>query len=302
MKEEAEPQKAPGPGGLISRCVVKRPVGWIVLFIAAMLWFALPGAAGANDAKCMECHSGGPIDPDRYENSAHRDMSCTDCHQKGFSRHPHTGKASGAESCMDCHGGSAAWDEAEQGMKASVHADMVSCTSCHDPHHLLPSNLVLDSGEGLAALNRSCLQCHADGDASVDKRKAAFDELIAKHERLSLAAVHLRRTACVACHTPSTETSVHNILPKSEALNDCAKCHSRESMLTTKLDSFLVGKDGAERGWTNAALYNSNAYLIGATRNRWLDWGTFLVLGMTLGGIGAHALLRWFFGYIRRTS
>ena len=302
MKEKTGPQKARGFGDLISPlCVVMRPVGWIVLCLAAMLWFALPGVAGADEVKCIECHSGDPIDPDRYANSAHKDMSCTDCHQKGFNKHPHTGKTAEAESCMDCHEGSTAWDEAAQGTKASVHADMLSCANCHDPHHLLPPNLVLNPSEGLAALNRSCLQCHAAGDTPADNR-AAFAELIVKHEQLSQAAIHLQRVACVVCHTPPTETSIHNILPKSEAINDCDKCHTRESILVTKLDSFLAGKEGAERGWINAALYNSGAYVIGATRNQWLDWGVLLILAMTLGGVGAHALLRWFFGYIRRTS
>ena len=302
MEEKTESQKAPGSGGLIFRCVAMRLVGWAVLCLAAMLLLALPGAAVAEEAKCMECHSGGAIDPDRYAESAHKDMSCAECHQKGFDKHPHTGKVAETVSCMDCHGGSTAWDEAEQGMKASVHAEMdFSCASCHDPHHILPSNLLLGSGEGLAALNRSCLKCHAAGDTP-DAQKAALAELSAKHERLSQAALHLQRTACVACHTPLAETSVHNILLKQEALNDCGKCHSRKSMLAAKFDSFISGKKGAERGWTNEALYNNNVYLTGTTYNLWLDWGILLILVMTLAGIGAHALLRWFYGYMRRTS
>ncbi|MCL1927125.1 MAG: cytochrome c3 family protein, partial [Syntrophorhabdaceae bacterium] len=276
MEEKTESQKASGSGGMIFRYMAMRPTGWVMLCLAAVLWFALPGTSGANEPKCMECHTGSPIVPDEYENSAHKEVSCTECHSRGFDRHPHTGKVADAAPCMDCHGGSEAWDEAEQEMKASVHEGIVSCASCHDSHRILPPNRVLDSREGFTVFSRPCLKCHADEGAPADKNKAAFAELTAKHGSLPMAVVHLRRAACVACHTAPAETSVHNILPKQEALSNCAGCHSRESILTAKFVSFLEGKEGAERGWINAALYNSGAYVVGATRNQWLDWGVVL--------------------------
>jgi len=280
-------------GRSIVRCAAIRSAGLVALCLAAML-LAPRAAVAAQEFDCMECHEGSPIDPSLREKSSHREMSCAECHRSGFDKDPHTGKASQAPSCMECHEGVPAWDEAAQEVKASVHVEMVdsdfSCSNCHDPHHNLASNALLDSGEGLAAFNKFCIKCHD------------VDELGAKHERLSIAALHLRRAACVACHTPAEERTVHLILPKSKAISDCAGCHSRETLLTNKFRTFLASKDSPGGGWSNAALYNSNVYVTGATSNRWLAWGALFLLAMTIAGVGAHALLRWFFGYIRRTS
>jgi hypothetical protein len=176
-----------------------------------------------------------------------------------------------------------------------------SCTNCHDPHYILPIKAILGSPEGMAAMNRSCLQCHAEGKTPADV-KAAKDKLVAKHKRISFADTHLRRTPCVACHTPAEAGRIHLILPASKAIDDCAMCHSKKSLLTEKFSLFLSGNETPERGWSNAALYNSNVYLTGATRNLWIDRVALLALVLALAGIGAHALLRLFFGCFRRKS
>jgi hypothetical protein len=70
-------------------------------------------------------------------------------------------------------------------------------------------------------------------------------------------------------------------------------------MLATKLYSHLALKERAEEGWLNAVLFN-NAYLIGATRNRWLDWAMWILAGLTIFGVGAHAAGRWVGARMRR--
>ncbi len=283
-----------------------RPMIRIVLFLAGALWLAPPGTAGAGGAEsdCMGCHGSGdrPIDPARYAQSVHRELPCTECHMEGYDRFPHA-KGAGAPACTDCHGGTAAFDDAARDVKASVHVEMgdpdFGCANCHSPHYFLPVSRLPGPERSFALVNRACNECHAAGDTP-EARKASLEELALKHERFPHEMVHLQRVGCVACHTPTDKDTVHLVLPKSKALGECVMCHSGQSLLAAKFDEYLAKKERAEKGWLNAALYN-NAYLTGATRHRWLDWGTFLLTALTLAGIGIHALGRWFFGYIRRT-
>lgn len=281
-----------------------KPTIRIVLFLAGALWLAPPGTAGA-ESDCMGCHNSGgrAVDPERYARSVHRELPCTECHMEGYDRFPHAGKGAVAPVCTDCHGGTAAFDDAARDVKASVHVEMgdpdFGCVNCHSPHYFLPASRAPGLEGGFGVYNRSCLECHAAGDTP-EGRKAALEELGSKHGRFPHEMVHLQRVACVACHTPVDKDTVHLVLPKSKALAECILCHSGSSLLTAKFDEYLAKKERAEKGWLNAALYN-NAYLTGATRHRWLDWGTFLLTALTMAGIGIHALGRWFFGYIRRT-
>jgi thiosulfate reductase cytochrome b subunit len=201
-----------------------------------------------------------------------------------------------APACTDCHGGTAAFDDAARDVKASVHVEMgdpdFGCANCHSPHYFLPVSRLPGPERSFALVNRACNECHAAGDTP-EARKASLEELALKHERFPHEMVHLQRVGCVACHTPTDKDTVHLVLPKSKALGECVMCHSGQSLLAAKFDEYLAKKERAEKGWLNAALYN-NAYLTGATRHRWLDWGTFLLTALTLAGIGIHALGRWF--------
>jgi hypothetical protein len=68
--------------------------------------------------------------------------------------------------------------------------------------------------------------------------------------------------------------------------------------MVTKLYTHLALKERAENGWVNAMLFN-NAYLTGATRNQWLDWGTFAIAGLVLLLLAAHGAGRWLFAHFR---
>jgi hypothetical protein len=70
-------------------------------------------------------------------------------------------------------------------------------------------------------------------------------------------------------------------------------------MLATKLYAHLALKERAQYGFVNAILFN-NAYLTGANRNKWLDWGAFGLAGLVLLGVAAHGLGRWAFADFRR--
>jgi len=287
-----------------------RAVGSILLFLAGLTW-AVPAAmaqAAGRGPSCMDCHKprDTTIDPVQFGHSVHRNLDCATCHTEGFDTFPHKSSRATMPDCIDCHSGPATppidFDKIAEEVKAGVHVKLVDpafrCTNCHNPHYFVPASRMTDVSQALLAANDSCLGCHAGGDAPAAK-DLAFRKLADKHRLLFHADLHLKRNACIACHTPSEQQIVHHILPKSEALRDCSVCHTKNSMLVTKLYSHLALKERAEHGWVNAILFN-NSYLSGATRNKWLDWGTFGLTGLVFLGVAAHGTGRWLFARLRR--
>jgi len=287
-----------------------RAVGSIALLLAGAIWPAAAAMAqtGEREPPCMECHKprDTTIDPAQFARSVHAALDCTTCHTEGVDTFPHTSTRAAMPDCIDCHSGPASppidFDKIAQGVKASVHVKMVDpafrCANCHSPHYFIPASRMTDASEAILAANKSCLGCHAAGDAPAAKGLAVA-KLAEKHRLLFRPELHLQRNPCVACHTG--HQSVHDILPKSEALRECSGCHAQNSMLVTKLYTHLALQERAERGWVNAILFNS-AYLTGATRNKWLDWGTLGLAGLTVLGVAAHGIGRWLFARLRRES
>jgi len=289
-----------------------RAAGTIVLLLSGAILSVQTSMAqtGEQEPPCMECHRprDTTIDPVRFARSVHAKLDCADCHTEGFSKFPHTSSRAGMPDCIDCHSGSVSptidFDRIAQGVKGSVHVKLVDpafrCTNCHSPHSFIPASRMTDASEVIDVSNKSCLGCHAAGDSPSGKQ-LAFRQLAEKHRLFPHWELHIQRNACVACHTPRGQQSVHDILPKSEALRDCTVCHARNSLLVTKLYTHLALKERAEHGEVNAVLLN-NAYVIGANRNRWLDWGTVGLAGLVILGIAAHGTGRWLVARLMRRS
>ncbi len=281
-----------------------RAVVAIMFLLASGMCLVGTGMAqtGGQETPCMQCHkpSDTTIDPARFAQSEHGAFDCTFCHTTGFSKFPHTSTRAEMRDCMDCHK-ERKLARIAQAVKASVHAKTgkaFRCTNCHSPHYFIPASHMKDVSEAILVANQSCLGCHAKGDTLADKDI----DLAKKHDYLFHAELHLARTACVACHTSPEEQTMHLILPKSGAVRDCTTCHAQNSMLATKLYAHLALKERAQQGFVNAILFN-NAYLVGANRNNWLDWGALALLGLLLFGVAAHGLGRWVFaGFRRRRS
>ena len=287
-----------------------RAVGSIILLLLGAIWSgpAAMAQTGEREPRCMECHKPREttIDPAQFAKSVHAALDCTACHTEGFDKFPHSGSHATMPDCIDCHSGPASppidFDKIAQGVKASVHVKMLDpafrCTNCHSPHYFIPASRMTDASKALLAANKPCLKCHAGGDTPAAKDRA-FKRLAEKHRLLFRPELHVQRNPCVACH--SGQQMVHDILPKSEALKDCSACHAQNSLLVTKLYTHLALKERSERGWVNAILFN-NAYLTGATRNKWLDWGTFGLAGLTFLGVAAHGIGRLLFARLRSGS
>ncbi|HTX53076.1 MAG TPA: cytochrome c3 family protein [Candidatus Baltobacteraceae bacterium] len=268
----------------------------------------MPQAGAADETPCIGCHkpTDTTIDPARYAQSVHGQLDCAMCHTEGFSAFPHSGTRTGAPDCTACHEGASPYDfdGIAKAVKESVHAKAVDpafrCANCHSPHYFVPGTRLKDASEAIRTANQICLGCHAKGDTA-RQRQVALDRLATRHRWVPHWELHLRSAPCVACHTPSGQRTVHLVLPASAALRDCTTCHARNSMLVTKLYTHLAAKERAEQGWLNSILFNT-AYVSGATRNRWLDWGTLGLTAVTILGVGAHAAGRWLGDRMRKRS
>ncbi len=288
-----------------------RAAGTVVFFLAIALWQvpAVLAQKGEREPPCLECHAprDTTIDPMQFARSVHGNLDCTFCHTEGVQAFPHASNSAQIADCIDCHSGPASppidFDKIAAGVKASAHVKMVDpafrCTNCHSPHTFIPASRMTDASQVISAFNKSCLKCHAAGDTAA-AAQFAFKNLAEKHRLFPHWELHIQRNACVACHTPRGQQTVHLILPKSEALKDCSTCHAKNSLLVTKLYTHLARQERAEHGWANAILFN-NAYLTGATRNRWLDWGALGLAGLTFLGVAAHGLGRILFARFRRS-
>jgi hypothetical protein len=107
---------------------------------------------------------------------------------------------------------------------------------------------------------------------------------------------------CVECHTPVSNVKSlalsHEVLDRGGAVHDCVACHSRETALRTRLYRHLVEAEQEQAGFLNSVILR-NAYVIGATRNTYLDLaGAGLIVGV-IGAVTGHGVLRLCAGWWR---
>ena len=276
-------------------------------------------------AACQECHAvadltmkdpqtGGrrpiAIRTEEYTDAAHGRVSCTGCHEHGYTGFPHSGpRIYPRMLCVTCHELDSKvarfhLEERRSELEQSVHGDDVSvdgeeaqpfdCHTCHDPHLFVPVSDMGDAIERIHGSNQLCLGCHGGG------ARAPFDELrdIRKlHDFLPNRTDHFRKIKCVACHVDLTSLERHRVLPKKDAVRRCEECHSENS---ARLGSVYGPNSRAldaepEGGAVGAEedTLRDHAYVIGSTRSARLDilmlvgWVGVLLL------LGAHALARF---------
>ncbi|MBF0154626.1 MAG: cytochrome c3 family protein [Magnetococcales bacterium] len=292
----------------------------VLLFVVSVVALVWGGAARAadknNDTYCERCH-GMPtlayrdqrtgrlvnlfVDQGKLAQSSHNRQTCLDCHGTGFKQFPHDA-ASRLETrhCVDCHMESGRFqrnkfERIEREFLNSVHfqamPDRFDCFSCHDPHTF---QTVPKEGEMSLLVQRDnhiCLSCHKTPAGTSLLTKRRFATLEAAHNWLPQVALHWRTVRCLECHTPVLGGN-HVILKATYAERDCVACHTRDSILLTKLYKYRAQEDRQKAGFINSAVLN-DAYIVGMTRNRWLDRASLALIGLTLLGVTAHGLGRW---------
>ncbi|MCU7884239.1 MAG: cytochrome c3 family protein [Candidatus Thiodiazotropha sp. (ex Lucinoma annulata)] len=251
------------------------------------------------------------MDPFLYEKSQHTGMACKTCHGKGYVEYPHTvGAQAKILDCDECHAQLAFRVKAQ--FDNSVHAknlsDHFSCNTCHDPHIDRLASELGDPQQIVEQDNGKCLECHnsdlkfAEYGGSLPKKKARPD-IDAIHEFLPNTQRHWEAVRCVECHTPeSTHSKLalsHEILNKDKAQRDCVTCHSQDTALRTRLYRHVAQEETQKMGFLNSAVLG-DVYVIGATRNIYLDRLALWIVGLILAGVALHGFLRILTSLFRR--
>jgi len=236
------------------------------------------------------------INRDAYSHSVHSELACRDCHDKGFSHYPHrSSSADEALNCVDCHE-----DRQDDGAPnliglkheydKSVHVtegvEAFSCFSCHNPHRFHPAQAGESIVDVVAETNNTCLDCHTELLTPVPKG----------HEWLPRPQAHWGSVRCLDCHTPLEgripDRPSHNVLAADDSNRLCVECHSKGSELLSQLYNYRAEQAREQDGFFSQAIYN-DAYIVGMTRNPWMDRiGLAMILLMILG-VAAHGLGRY---------
>ncbi len=275
-----------------------------------------------SNAKCLECHSEAGfgtlnregvekeklrdhlVDLGVYSDSNHGRVECKACHVKGFEEFPHADDDKKQINwCDECH--TRKFLRIEEQFDESVHAkdgikDKFTCSTCHDPHVFQHEKYLSSPREAVRQDNTMCLQCHGSDERFAQMTKEARPDLAKKHEWLPNNALHWAAVRCVECHTPVPgKVLSHEIVNADRAEKNCVACHSTESTLRVRLYRHLVKEERNEVGFVNSVILNE-AYVIGATRNVYLDMAFGIIAAIVIGGIGFHTVLRIIAGWWRR--
>lgn len=263
-------------------------------------------------AACVKCHSPAGLanpprpdldrvrlektilHPEAYDASAHTGMDCKDCHTRGYADFPHKAGVGPAKPCVECHRRRA--ETVEREVKASVHdakhPGKFDCVTCHDPHVYTTAEKIGAPKRIVAQDNAMCADCHRSEllfSKFITKRLPDLGEV---HGFLPNTALHFQAIRCIDCHTPEGNPTSHEVVAREKSERNCATCHSAETSLRTRLYRHLTREAReSDAGFLNAFIL-TDAYIVGATRNLWLDRASFVILALLLGGIGLHAGLR----------
>lgn len=279
---------------------------------------------GQSNAQCLACHSEAglhsldrtdvdkaalavlQVDPEAFRKSNHGNVECLACHVTGFKEFPHAAAAKKQINwCDECH--TRQFLRIEDQFSKSVHAKKAkeqpgsfTCVTCHDPHVFLKASHFSTTRQAVSQDNAMCLQCHASDQRFAQLSQEARPNLDKIHDWLPNTPLHWAAVRCVECHTPVPQSILsHEIVPAERAEKNCVSCHSANSTLRVRLYRHLVEEERETVGFINSVILNE-AYVIGATRNRYLDMAFGLVAAVVVGGIGLHGLARFVAGLRRR--
>jgi predicted CXXCH cytochrome family protein len=274
---------------------------WVIFILIALLApltvRAEEGCARCHGMKTLAVRLPGEgvrsfyIHPEKFQTSYHRELKCTECHSNEYNAYPHADLPALSSDCLHCHQETWRDQETTEGIqklksqkdislefKRSIHFDTkMKCETCHNPHEF---NLEHERQKGLRNLiqiqNNLCLQCHKnprqlDLYRKEPKDNYSYRPLELVHSWLPSRELHWQKLRCIDCHSSYGDSNLsHHIVKKEEAVRDCSKCHSNDSILKDKLYKLYSREEKDRKGFLNAVIWNES-YIIGATRNLYLD-------------------------------
>ena len=248
--------------------------------------------------------SEGIIGRDVFYESNHKSFSCTDCHSESYTSFPHPGelRMELKYNCIDCHGGDENYamfnfEQIEAEYQQSTHFKLedegFTCWSCHDPH-TYKINIRNSSNlkETILYDNQICLSCHSDFQRFQVMSEKDEINLLKTHDWLPNQSAHFASVRCIECHTRLSDSILvaHEIRPKAEAVKGCNECHSGNSILMASLYKFQ-SKEQRSDGFINGIILNES-YVIGATRNQYLNVLSVILFSLVLIVIVVHVFFR----------
>ena len=94
-----------------------------------------------------------------------------------------------------------------------------------------------------------CLSCHADFDRFMLLTDREEINVVESHDWLPNQVAHFRSVRCIECHTEINDSILiaHKILPKTEAVENCTECHSRDSQADAY--TIQIPDQGGTKSW-----------------------------------------------------
>jgi len=243
------------------------------------------------------------VDSVLFYESNHKSLECPDCHSYKYNHFPHNSELQlePMPVCLDCHEGDDNYNfetinkEYQESVHAIRHKDAFSCFMCHDPH-TYKINVRSDENidKTIVYDNNICLSCHANFNKYQLISSKRNPNIIKQHDWLPNQIAHFAHVRCIECHTQTTNKTLvaHKVLPKEKAVKKCVECHSQNSILMASLYKFQAKEKRNKYGFFNAAILNNDSYVIGANRNLYLNYLSWVIFGLILLFIVIHAVLR----------
>lgn len=305
-------------------------IEWIMnkipkIMMIIMLMIITAAQAEPDNGKCFKCHASPTlkeideetgvtrnlyVDPLAFKGSNHGRLQCTFCHGNSHDSWPHSKSAAVDLTCITCHSANSTflhnnmqfsekfdgipigkiYDEFQQNYHVKKLGDKFNCFSCHDPHSFQRN--FTDRAQKIVADNAMCLHCHASTSNLKMLTARKFDNIENIHAWLPNPELHWKNVRCIDCHSSYNAPNLsHNILPKDKAVKNCEKCHSQNTILMTKLYKYESKKEKEKSGFVNGSILNKS-YVIGSTRNSYLDKISIIIFAGMFIFIGIHGGIR----------
>ncbi len=243
----------------------------------------------SQSAMCVDCHGTHKLQradhPDSWINQFNVPNVCGRCHERVTKEY------------MESIHGKAL---------AKGNADAPGCTFCHGEHDIqtvpdIPHQVFTQSGMRFNVVvdNKMvyCVACHTDEEMMKKYNLATVERA---HRWLPRTRAHWDRVRCVDCHSSHEPPHLtHNILPPEQTVKRCEACHSMNSILMNTLYRHEKTLSREKYGFINGTIL-SDAYVIGTTRNIYLNMASLGIFALTLLGLITHASLRAVSHYKRK--
>ncbi|KAA3662583.1 MAG: hypothetical protein DWQ10_02095, partial [Calditrichaeota bacterium] len=208
-----------------------------------------------DNVECFDCHNDPEIqedatdstqvlfvDEDKFSNSIHGDMYCTECHMD-VTDSDHDEDLEKVK-CATCH------DLSEEDVMASVHGsaamkefpeDLPTCAKCHGSHYIAE---VADSSSWMSKKNQVqvCKQCHSDA-AMVERHQMSAQSPIESYlndaHGKSAASGDEDAAVCSDCHGGHLmlpHTDPNSTISRMKLAATCGECHEEQT------EDYLISK------------------------------------------------------------